>query len=79
MVVNLSRYKYKNNTSANAPNVNRRVRNLSHEAVSEEVASIRESIDLINEFLLDISELSGQVQDELETLEESLVNLEEQL
>jgi hypothetical protein len=82
VVVSLSQYKYGNkNTSANAPNVYRRVLapRLSHEAVSEEVANIRNSIDNVNDILLDISELSVQVQQELEGLEESLVNLEAQL
>jgi hypothetical protein len=81
-VVNLSQYKYnKKNTSANGPSVYRRVSTtrLSHEAVSEEVANIRDSIDNVNDILLDISELSVQVQQELEGLEESLVNLESQL
>lgn len=81
MVVSLSQYKYgKRITSANELNVIKRVTpRLSHAAVSEEVANIRESIDNINNLLETISEFSIEVQQELEGLEESLINLEEQL
>ena len=80
-MVNLSQYRYgTRNTSAKEPSVIKRViPRLSHSAVSEEVANIRQSIDCINDLLLDISELSVQVQQEIEGLEESLINLEEQL
>ena len=52
---------------------------LNREEVVEGVAQLRSSIDLINDLLLDISELSVQVQDELYELECSIENLESQL
>jgi hypothetical protein len=84
VVVSLSKFKY-GKILPNEPRVVGRAMfekakpRLNREDVVEGVAKLRSSIDLINDLLLDISELSVQVQDELYELECSIENLESQL
>ena len=92
MVVSLSQYKYGNRNcccaSANELNVDRKEfkcktrtlpRRLNQDAIIDQVDNLRNSLDIINDLLEEISGLSCDVRDEISDLESFVAELEAQL
>lgn len=71
VVIVLSRYKYGKKSDRQT----RKVSNL--DTIADEVAYLRERLDVINDLLEEISELSTSVREELGEIENSVTVLEE--